>query len=186
MQSKECSLINAVVEGRRKDVSKLLDDGANVNHAENRSGLDTTPLYVAVCNNEIEIVNILFRHGADPNIPDKDGKTPLFMALYDDVDIKIFELLIDHGADVNFCNVSGENALLSLFKDCTTIGEGRCYTRISRLLELSKDVLSPNPEGKCPIHFIHVIHPSEEEQSSKSENHNCVDFLQRLLQRVHL
>ncbi|VDI08147.1 Hypothetical predicted protein [Mytilus galloprovincialis] len=147
------------------------------------SGLDTTPLYVAVCNNEIEIVNILFRHGADPNIPDKDGKTPLFMALYDDVDIKIFELLIDHGADVNFCNVSGENALLSLFKDCTTIGEGRCYTRISRLLELSKDVLSPNPEGKCPIHFIHVIHPSEEEQSSKNENHNCVDFLQRLLQR---
>lgn len=183
MQSKESNLINAVVEGRRKDVSKLLDDGANVNYAENRSGLDTTPLYVAVCNNEIEIVNILFRHGADPNIPDKDGKTPLFMALYDDVDIKIFELLIDHGADVNFCNVSGENALLSLFKDCTTIGEGRCYTRISRLLELSKDVLSPNPEGKCPIHFIHVIHPSEEEQSSKNENHNCVDFLQRLLQR---
>ncbi|CAG2214282.1 unnamed protein product [Mytilus edulis] len=176
MQSKECNLINAVVEGRSKDVSELLNDGTNVNYVENKSGLDTTPLYVAVCNNEIEIVNILFRHGADPNIPDKDGKTPLFMALYDDVDIKIFELLIDHGADMNCCNMLGGNALLSLFKYFTTIGEGMCYTRISRLLELSKDVLSPNPEGKCPIHFIHVTRPSEEEQSSKNENYNCVFF----------
>jgi ankyrin repeat protein len=48
----------------------------------NAPGLDgVTPLYIAIVKNKVAIAKILISHGAFPNQPTTDGKTPLFAAI---------------------------------------------------------------------------------------------------------
>jgi ankyrin repeat protein len=60
-----------------------------------------TALYVAVVNQRYDAVQFLIDHGADVNIPNDEGATPLMQAAFFIHDIKMLKLLIDHGARVN-------------------------------------------------------------------------------------
>lgn len=54
-------------------INILLSYSANIN--------DETSLFIATINNNIEVVNILLsKDGIDPNIPNKNGDTPLIVA----------------------------------------------------------------------------------------------------------
>lgn len=67
----------------------------------NSRGLDdVTPLMYAIMKRDITVVNILIENGADVNIPNKYGKTPLMVAadMFKDDDT-IIKLLLDNGAD---------------------------------------------------------------------------------------
>ena len=57
-----------------------------------------------------EIVNILFEAGANLNMPDFDGNTPLMYAVTANRRFTV-ERLVTLGADINFRNVSKETAL---------------------------------------------------------------------------
>lgn len=57
-------------------LEKLLTKNPDLNAQTNP--YKETPLFVACSHNNIEIVRTLLAAGADPNIPDKDGETPLF------------------------------------------------------------------------------------------------------------
>ena len=48
---------------------------------------------------------MLLEHGADPNITDKYGQTPLMYAVGTEW-IKMIPLLVKHGADVNSANMT--------------------------------------------------------------------------------
>ena len=57
-------------------------------------------------------MRILLEHGADPNIPDNNKRTPLMLAALDvGTEPGIMEALISHGADINAQNVNGYTAL---------------------------------------------------------------------------
>jgi len=60
-----------------------------------------TPLDVAVRLNNAAAVEVLLKHGADPNVRDADGDTALHSAVYRLADRKIFELLLNYKADPN-------------------------------------------------------------------------------------
>lgn len=61
---------------------------------------DCTPLYYAVGKSDPNVVTILIDKGADLNIPDKDGNTPLMNATdMFDGDDTIIRLLLENGAD---------------------------------------------------------------------------------------
>lgn len=68
----------------------------------------------------IKIAEFLIKNGADPNIPDEDGMTPLLYAVtymgYER-DTKIIQFLLDNGADVNVVTNDGETILYEL---CST------------------------------------------------------------------
>ncbi|MCX8524718.1 ankyrin repeat domain-containing protein [Chryseobacterium formosus] len=67
----------------------------------NSRGLDdVTPLMYAIMKRDITVVNILIENGADVNIPNKYGKTPLMVAvdMFKDDDA-IIKLLLENGAD---------------------------------------------------------------------------------------
>jgi ankyrin repeat protein len=59
-----------------------------------------------------EILAALIAAGADVNVHDKDGKTPLMRVVYSDyADAPRVQLLLDHGADVNAQAKGGDTAL---------------------------------------------------------------------------
>ncbi|XP_051169281.1 ankyrin-2-like [Leptopilina boulardi] len=58
----------------------------------------------------IQLVDILLKNGADVNIVNEDGKTPLYVATKLN-NIQLVEILLKNGADVNIANHLGETAL---------------------------------------------------------------------------
>ena len=75
----------------------------------NAKGLDDcTPLYYAVSGKYIDIVKILVNKKADLDIPNKNGNTPLIIAvqMYDGND-EIIKILLDNGANPKAKNNAG-------------------------------------------------------------------------------
>jgi ankyrin repeat protein len=55
----------------------------------------------------LEVLKELLRLGADPNIRDDRGQTPLHRALEKGYDIEVFELLLKHGASPDIAGKDG-------------------------------------------------------------------------------
>lgn len=66
----------------------------------------------------VEAVDVLVRCGADPNLHNRKGVSPISAAAHKG-NIPIMELLIQHGAAVNAVNVSGSTALIQVFTQYT-------------------------------------------------------------------
>ena len=61
-----------------------------------------TPLHIAVYMQNLAMVNMLLDAGAQVNIADNEGNTPLIVAVYEsNDDYSIVECLLNHGADIN-------------------------------------------------------------------------------------
>ena len=93
---------------KQQVIELLLANGANVNNVIRGGYLNKTPpLIHAVRNNLIDIYKILIAKGAEVNIPNSEGSTPLMCTN----NIEIVKDLIKNGADVNIKNKNGETAL---------------------------------------------------------------------------
>uniref|UniRef100_A0A8C5MX92 Orc1-like AAA ATPase domain-containing protein n=1 Tax=Leptobrachium leishanense TaxID=445787 RepID=A0A8C5MX92_9ANUR len=93
-------LIAASYMGHRYVTELLLAAGADVNRcdAEGRSALAVASLCVPTGNEYPMLVSQLLEHGADPELEDKDGVTPLLVAAYEG-QAEIAELLLEAGAN---------------------------------------------------------------------------------------
>ena len=67
-------------------------------------------MHRAVDNGNPEAVQFLLDRGADPNLQNKKGQTPLHYAAYNN-NPKIAKYLIDHGADINARDKSGQTPI---------------------------------------------------------------------------
>ena len=106
-------LYNAVLSHDPAKVERRLETGADINfRATGRARYPgRTPLYEAVTINNSRIVKVLLDHGADPDIPDAKGKTPLLQASYAEAQPKIVRLLLEAGADPTISNNKGDSPL---------------------------------------------------------------------------
>ena len=92
-------------------VTRLLDGGADPNAAvinPTIAGLGTrlnpptggsTPLHVAAASTDVALVELLCRHGANPNVIRKDGLSPFALAVQSD-NVDVAKALVAAGADV--------------------------------------------------------------------------------------
>ena len=102
-KKKEEQLYIAVEEGKTEEVRELISSHrVDVNcQPENKNFyLDATPLIIAACKGQIEMVQILLDSGADINRASRLGSTPLWHSAgrgHEDV----VKTLIDRGADLN-------------------------------------------------------------------------------------
>jgi hypothetical protein len=71
----------ALMYGETKTAKMLLRHGANAGYKPRFSGTNTT-LHMAVELNDPELVNMLLKNGANPNMADNDGVTPLMLAVH--------------------------------------------------------------------------------------------------------
>src|SRR5262245_17366687 len=89
-------LHDAVLGSDHLRIRKLLEGGAET---ERLDDLGMTPLLWAVFRGDTEAVDLLIRHGADPNTPSLQGTTPLWHAEDDFGLWDIAELLRRYGAN---------------------------------------------------------------------------------------
>ncbi len=102
------SLHEAVVGGEYEAVVKLLDQGAEIEAKDPRSG--ASPLHYAVMKGRMQIIDLLLSRGADVNSRTRNGTTPLHTAaLY--ARKEVAERLLEAKADVNAKSLSGATAL---------------------------------------------------------------------------
>lgn len=99
----ETALWNAAAGNDLKKLRKLLEGGAepNVGNSER-----LTPLFIAACMGHADAVELLLRHGADPNLVDSDGSAALHSVTHGssvvsgkDGQRAVVKLLLEHGAD---------------------------------------------------------------------------------------
>jgi hypothetical protein len=112
MDSKEFNLSLAASEGNKKLVKTLIKEGANVNACffwSNQRVLHEAALYGSIAT-----MRILLANGADSNLQDDEGYSPLHLAMYFGSSKKV-ALLLDYGANPNARNNKGHTPLMLLF-----------------------------------------------------------------------
>lgn len=89
-------------------ITYLINNGAQIDRNE-KSGKNLAPIHLALINPKefsYEPLRTLIDHGANVDVQDEDGNTPLFLA-YSSNDEKAVELLKNAGADVTIRNKNG-------------------------------------------------------------------------------
>jgi ankyrin repeat protein len=100
-------LLLAAGQGQVARAETLLKAGANINAPQPPWHL--TPLLVA-SGLSFDMVKLLLAHGADVNVADRDGTTPLMKAI-DVRDMRMASLLLDSSAQINAKDHRGHTAL---------------------------------------------------------------------------
>ncbi|WP_410543451.1 ankyrin repeat domain-containing protein [Wolbachia endosymbiont of Cylisticus convexus] len=69
-------------------------------------------MHFAALEGDLEVAEVLLKHGADVNVKSEQGYTPLHAAAWEG-DLEVVKLLLKHEADVNARNLGlGENTPL--------------------------------------------------------------------------
>lgn len=88
-------------------VKWLVMQGADVNIGSS----DMYPIHAAVITNQLDVVELLFLNGANPDQTTKDmSVTPLIIAAYQG-NYEMVQKLVENGADINHQTKSGVTAL---------------------------------------------------------------------------
>ena len=70
-----------------------------------------TALHIAIDCKNINMVKILIKNKANVNIPNKEGKTPLHLAISHNLNINLIKILLKEGANINASDGNGKTAL---------------------------------------------------------------------------
>jgi ankyrin repeat protein len=110
-QSDSYQFLQAIRESKGDEVNKLLDKPGTVivNTRDRQTG--EAALHIVAKRGDTTYVSYLLARGADPNIKDGEGNTPLLVAVNNGAG-GVIDLLVKGGANVNLGNGSGETPLI--------------------------------------------------------------------------
>ncbi|MEW6002835.1 MAG: ankyrin repeat domain-containing protein [Nitrospirota bacterium] len=101
-----------------KTLYRMLKNGLNPNLKDPKDVLGRALLHDAIGFGSLQDVHLLLKYGADPNVIDKGGNTPIFYVYTKDADaFKKAQLLIQQGASVHVKNADGKTPLLAVIED---------------------------------------------------------------------
>ena len=154
-------LKTAIKNNNSKKVKELID---NKTVEEKIHFIDTpinssqdTPLNIAAMFNNIDIVKLLVKAGADLDKANDDDETPLHSAVHLG-NIKIVKILIDSGANINKRDSIDRYTPLHLAVSCPGEIDDKSYMRYFNIAELliSSDANLETTDGKnhTPLHRL--------------------------------
>jgi len=139
-------MVAAAFNGNDDIVNLFLTKGANPDNQVENSGW--TPLHGAIIMGHSSTIKLLFENGADPDIKDVEGYSPL-LRLINDGNANVQEcadLLLQQRIDLEAQSLSGETALILASK--------KGYTGIVRnLLSNEADLDARDVNGKNSLHY---------------------------------
>jgi ankyrin repeat protein len=133
-------LITAVRASDLSKVQALIAGGANVNEQDRAGG--RTALHWAAKGGNKEALEALFAAKADPNLKDRQGRTPIWGAV--ETFPEIVKYLVEKGADINVQDQIKSTPLL------WAAGFGRPET-VAYLIERGANVKSVDDNGWTPL-----------------------------------
>lgn len=92
--------------GQSDAVEAIIAQGADPN-AKSTNGLQNMALHSAVSNDHVNVATLLLMHGAEVNIRQQEGWTPLHGAAHNG-NAEMLNLLLSHGADATAQKDNGE------------------------------------------------------------------------------
>ena len=137
-------LMNAISKGDMKALEKLIKDDTDLNKEYD----NITPLGLAAARNDKEMVKFLVEKGADINLEDGYGYTPLMKAI-DYYNVGLAKNIIDLKPDLNaVCSATGDTPLTYLV-NANKYGGGAdlCYYMIKNGADINKK----NKEGNTSL-----------------------------------
>ena len=110
-QSESYQFLQAIRDAKGEDVEKLLNKPGTVIINTHDRVTGETARHIVVKRGDVTYVNYLLARGADPNLKDGAGNTPLIVAVNSGSG-GLIDPLIKGGANVNLANSSGETPLI--------------------------------------------------------------------------
>ncbi|RLV59307.1 ankyrin repeat domain-containing protein [Parashewanella curva] len=106
MSTRSPELFVCCKEGNKADLETLIKSGINLNQKDEHG---VTPLYYAYQNNHQGIIELLFQHGANPNITDPKGES-IFLHIAEKGEVAIMRLFVQQSIplQLNTKRASGE------------------------------------------------------------------------------
>ncbi len=173
----------AAIYGHIEIMEMLLEYGAPIDAVDERGD---SPLYIAVshagqmmayhgadistCDKFIKAVFLLVINGANPNLANKDGGTPLLAAAWYG-NASLVDFLLQYSAEINQRNKKGESPLFA--------AAARGHVEVVKtLLKHGAKVDQPNEDGKTPLDIariyghIAVVELLEEARSLQKNSHS--------------
>ncbi len=153
------ALLDAVRDGRLKDVESLLGQGVDID-GEDSTGY--TPLTAAALYDREDVVRLLLDRKADVNKKDRGGQTALIVAAGKASRIGIARLLLDHDAAVDEKSSFENTALI-------TAARGGSYDLVALFIEKGAALDEKNKRGETAL-FIAVqgLEPRSQEDHVKT------------------
>ena len=115
LQTEGNALLKAVFQGKLRLTRLLLEGGAYINEGNDRGETPVCAACLAAYEDPLarqRMVRYLLEKGADPNIPDKCGRTALIHACAERAGREVVSLLLENGADPSLKDYSGSSALV--------------------------------------------------------------------------
>gem|GEM_PF-1314161 len=104
-------------EEKRLESYGLVPMELSFNKPARRIPYDRTQLHIAALWGDVEIVEVLLKRGADPNVKDDNGQTPLHIAAQEG-HVDVVRVLLERGADPRIAD-NGGHIPLDYAKDST-------------------------------------------------------------------
>ncbi len=105
------NFLKVVKERKGDEVEKFLSEPGSVIINTRDGGTGETALHIVIARRDSAWLGFLLQRGANPNLADKKGITPLMLATQLNF-IDGIDWLIDHKTQVDMTNRSGETALI--------------------------------------------------------------------------
>lgn len=121
------SIFTILRTGNMSLLQTFIDQGNDINETD---VYGNTSLHLAVCCNQIEMVQVLLKNNINVNIKNNNGYTSLLFVI-DNIDI--LKMLLKHGANTNFQDDRGWTALLYACNN-------KNYEFIEELLHFNADI----------------------------------------------
>ena len=149
----EDSIFKAAELGDINSIKGYIEQGVNLNERQG-SEYGFTPLHFAVHSNRVETVEFLIGKGANVNIADWWGRTPLFFVIRSrEGSHPLLGLLLENGADINSRDATGATVLhyASLYDMRLFNGRKRPDPLAVELIEYGAKVNVRDDNGTTPL-----------------------------------